>query len=158
MLGTLSMTQRYDRWPAVPDVVEPFGGISVLSCGDGASTLYLHADRRDLRVIFKQIWALTIHEEFAHPHVDSQADFPAFTSSVGKYPLGAYPLLRVTNSEWLQSFSDTRLAGLSVTPVHYQFISMSYVVDVLSALRPHAEWVDQDPIQACDPILRDAGA
>ena len=152
------MTPRYDRWLAVPDVVEPFGGISVVSCGYGASTLYLHADGRDLRVTFEQIWALTIHEEFAHPHVDSQADFPALTSSVGKHPLGAYPLLIVTNSEWLQSFSDTRLAGLAVTQVHYQFISMSYIVDVLSALRPHAEWVDQASTRACAPILRDAGA
>ena len=152
------MTQMFDRWLAVPDVIDPFAGISIVFRGDGATSLYLHAKGRDLKVTFRQIWALTIHEEFAHPHVDSQDDFPVFTNSAGKYPLGAYPLLIVTNSEWLQSFSDTRLAGLTVTPTHYQFISMSYIVDVLSCLRPEAKWVDQAPLETCDPILREAGA
>jgi hypothetical protein len=152
------MTQKFDRWRAIPDVVEPFVGISVVSRGDGETALYLHADGRDLRVTFKQIWALTIHEEFAHPHVDSQDDLPVFTSNAGPYPMGAYPLLIVRNSEWLRSFSDSRLAGLTVIPTHYQFISMSYIVDVLSVLRPDVAWVDQAPIEDGDAILRDAGA
>jgi hypothetical protein len=42
------MTQEFERWLAVPDVVEPFAGISVVSLGDGATTLYLHAHGRDL--------------------------------------------------------------------------------------------------------------
>jgi hypothetical protein len=149
----IAMTQRFDRWLAVPDVVEPFVGISVVSRGDGATTLLLHAKARDLRVTFKQIWALTIHEEFAHPHVDGNLDFPLLTNNPG-----AYPLLTVTNSEWLQSFSDTRLAGLSRTPIHYQFISMSYIVDVLSCLHPEATWIDQVSIDDSDGILRNAGA
>ena len=130
------MSQTFDRWLAVPDVVEPFAGISVVSRGDGATTLYLHAKGRDLRVTFRQIWALTIHEEFAHPDVDGNFDFPLLINNPG-----AYPLLTVKNSQWLESFSDTRLATLPGTPIHYQFISMSYIVDVLSYVRPEAEWV-----------------
>jgi hypothetical protein len=132
------MMQSFDRWLAVPDIVEPFGGISVVSHGDGATTLLLHAKDRDLKITFKQIWALTIHEEFAHPHVDGAFDFPRLSNNPG-----AYPLLTVTDSEWLKSFSDTRLAGLSRTPIHYQFISMSYIVDALSCIAPEAKWVDQ---------------
>ena len=146
------MTQRFDRWLAVPDLVELFGGISVVSRGDGATTLLLHTKERDLKVSFKQIWALTIHEEFAHPDVDGNFDFPRLSNNPG-----AYPLLTVTDSEWLKSFSDTRLAGLSRTPIHYQFISMSYIVDVLSCIAPEAKWVDQVPVER-DPLLRDAGA
>jgi hypothetical protein len=137
------MSQRFDRWLAVPDVVEPFAGISVVSRGDGATTLYLHAKGRDLRLTFRQIWALTIHEEFAHPDVDGNFDFPLLINNPG-----AYPLLTVMNSQWLKSFSDTRLATLPGTPIHYQFISMSYIVDVLSYLRPDAEWVHQAIFEA----------
>jgi len=137
------MSQTFDRWLAVPDVIEPFGGISVVSHGDGATMLYLHADGRDLRVTFRQIWALTIHEEFAHPDVDGKFDFPLLNN----HP-GAYPLLTVKNSQWLESFSDTRLATLPGPPIHYQFISMSYIVDVLSYLQPEAEWVHQAIFEA----------
>jgi hypothetical protein len=49
------MTQRFDRWLAVPDVVEPFGGISVVSRGDGTTTLLLHAKDRDLKITFNII-------------------------------------------------------------------------------------------------------
>ena len=132
------MSQTFDRWLAVPDVVEPFAGISVVSRGDGATTLYLHAKGRDLRVTFRQIWALTIHEEFAHPDVDGNFEFPLLTNNPG-----AYPLLTVKNSQWLNSFSETRLAAQPGTPIHYQFLSMSYIVDVLSYWRPEAEWIDQ---------------
>jgi hypothetical protein len=131
------MTQRFDRWLAVPDVDEPFGGISVVSRADGATSLHLHASGRDLRVTFSQIWALTIHEEFAHPNV-GHFDPPLLINSAG-----AYPLLTVANSEWVQSFSNSRLASLTGTPTHYQFISMSYIVDVLSYLCPDAQWIDQ---------------
>ena len=129
------MAQTFERWLAVPDVVELFSGISVVSQGNGATTLYLHVSGRDLRVTFNQIWALTIHEEFAHPHVDNLPDLPMLMNK------GPYPLLTVTDSEWLMSFSETRLAGRKETPIHYQFISMSYIVDVLSYSRPDAEWV-----------------
>jgi hypothetical protein len=139
------MTQRFDRWLAVPDVVEPFSGITVVSRGDGVTSLHLHASGRDLRVVFRQIWALTIHEEFAHPDVDVHVDLPQLINSAG-----AYPLLMVLNSEWLKSFSDTRLASLPGTPTHYQFISTSYIVNVLSYLRPDAEWVDQSLAEGCD--------
>jgi hypothetical protein len=88
------------------------------------------------RITFSQIWALAIHEEFAHPDLDGNFDFPLLNDNPG-----AYPLLMVTNSEWLKSFSDTRLATLPETPIHFQFISMSYIVDVLSYVRPEAEWV-----------------
>jgi hypothetical protein len=147
------MTQGFDRWLAVPDVVEPFGGISVISRGDGVTTLLLHSKDRDLRVTFQQIWALTIHEEFAHPDVDGNCALPLLPN----HP-GAYPLLTVTNSDWLKSFSDTRLAALSRPPIHYQFISMSYIVDVLSCLHPDATWVAQVPIDACGAVLEDSGA
>jgi hypothetical protein len=147
------MAQRFDRWLAVPDVVEPFGGISVVSRGDGATTLLLHTKGRDLKVTFKQIWALTIHEEFGHPDVDGKVDYPTLPNSPG-----AYPLLTVAGSAWLASLSDTRMAALPRTPVHYQFISMSYIVDVLSCLPPVATWIDQAPIEDSDAILRNAGA
>ncbi|MFC3195948.1 hypothetical protein ACFODZ_16960 [Marinicella sediminis] len=130
------MEQSYNIWKPDYRITEPFGGISVFSLGNGHTILLLHGSDNDLKLEFSQIHAMTIHEEFAHPHVDYNENIPAIPNNNG-----GYPLLVVENSEWIKSFTDSRLQGDGRIPVHYQFLSMSYFVDVLSYEPPISEWV-----------------
>lgn len=133
------MTQRFTALNRDPRIAEPFSGISVGSLGDGATVLLLNGRCGLLRVMFRQIHALTIHEEFAHPLEDGDAALPQIPSDKG-----GYPLLVVEDSDWLRSFSDSRLRGGDEQPVHYLFLSMSFFVDVCSFIPPAIEWVESD--------------
>lgn len=130
------MSQSFSPWVLDPKIVEPFGCISIVSLGGGATVLLLSTRDDFLRFTFEQIHAMAIHAEFAHPHVDADADLPTIPN--GK---GAYPLLVVADSDWIKSFSEIRLQGTGRIPAHYQFISMGYFVDVLSYIEPTATWV-----------------
>jgi hypothetical protein len=133
------MTQTFKALNRDPRIVEPFSGISVGSLGDGATVLLLNGRCGLLQVVFRQIHALAIHEEFAHPLEDGDAALP-------QIPLdkGGYPLLVVEDSDWVRSFSDNRLRGGDKQPVHYLFLSMSFFVDVCSFIPPAIAWVDAD--------------
>ncbi len=133
------MTQTFSALNQDPRIVEPFSGISVGSLGDGTTVLLLNGRCGLLRVVFRQIHALTIHEEFAHPLEDGDAELPQIPPDKG-----GYPLLVVENSEWLRSFSDSRLRGGDPRPVHYLFLSMSVFVDVCSFIPPIVEWVEAE--------------
>jgi hypothetical protein len=136
------MPQSFSPWILDPKITEPFGDISVASLG----TTILLLSTRDgfLRVTFRQIHAMAIHEEFAHPLVDDDdASLPSLPNGQG-----SYPHLVVSDSDWIKSFSEIRLQGDGRSPVHYQFISMSYFVDVLSYIPPAAEWVASEAFDA----------
>ena len=120
-------------------ITEPFSGIQVGSLGDGATILLLVGRCGFLRVVFRQIHALAIHEEFAHPLEDADSILPDIATGQG-----GYPLLVVEDSDWLRSFSDKRLRGGDEHPAHYLFLSMSCFVDVCSFVPPAIEWVEAD--------------
>jgi hypothetical protein len=142
------MAETYERWAGGPEINGHFGGITVVSHGDGRAVLFLHGHERDLRITFRQVHALTVHEEFAHPLVDSDSTLPSLLGSQF-----AYPLLVVTDSEWLRSFFESRLRGGDQSlPVHYSFLSLSYFVDVLSYHPPVAEWVSVKAIGVVDSL------
>jgi hypothetical protein len=90
---------------------------------------------------------VAIHEEFAHPHVDADDKLPALPGS-----RGGYPLLEVRNSEWIASFSESRLQGDGSLPQHFQFLSLSYFVDVLSYILPTAEWIDPEMLAPIESV------
>ena len=137
------MPQSFSPWVLDPKITEPFGGISVASLGDGTTVLLLSTSDGFLRVTFRQIHAMAIHEEFAHPLVDDDTPLPPLPNRQG-----SYPLLVVSESDWIKSFSESRLQGDGRIPIHYQFISMSYFVAVLSYIPPVAEWVEPDAFDA----------
>lgn len=137
------MPQSFSPWVLDPKITEPFGGISVASLGDGATVLLLSTRDGFLRVTFSQIHAMAIHEEFAHPLVDDDTSLPSIPNG-----RGSYPLLVVSESDWIKSFSESRLQGDGRIPIHYQFISMSYFVDVLSYIPPTADWVGPEAFDA----------
>ena len=140
------MAETHERWAAGPEINGFFGGITVVSHGDGRALLFLHGQERDLRVGFRQVHALAVHEEFAHPLVDSESTLPKLGGTQF-----AYPLLVVTDSQWLRSFSESRLrCDDQLLPIHYSFLSLSYFVDVLSYQPPVAEWVNAEAIAVVD--------
>jgi hypothetical protein len=133
------MAQTFRALNRDPRIAEPFNGISVGSLGDGATVLLLNGRCGLLRVVFRQIHALTIHEEFAHPLEDGDAELPQIPPDKG-----GYPLLVVEDSDWLRSFSDNRMRGGGENPVHYLFLSMSFFVDVCSFIPPTIAWIEAD--------------
>lgn len=141
------MTEQYTRW-------EPAAGVNA-PCSD----VILHADPADLTVLLRfsavtdgierdllirfgrDVVACMSHDEFVHPWqaYDDVAPVPRLAGEWAPY---AYPLLLVSDSRWLASFSDSQiLDDQRAAARHFRFMSFDNTVDVLTVGEAVAEWV-----------------
>jgi hypothetical protein len=73
--------------------------------------------------------------------LDESHDFP--TVNAGRYPNGAFPLLKVIDSAWVASFSEARLFAYQGTPLtHLRVVTLDKTLDVLTPSAIRAEWVE----------------
>jgi hypothetical protein len=141
------MTEQYTRW-------EPVAGVEV-PCFD----VVLHADPVDLTVLLRfsavtsvlehdllihfgrDVVACMSHDEFVHPW-QAYGDVAPVPRLAGKWAPYAYPLLLVSDSRWLASFSDSQiLDNERAAARHFRFVSFDNTVDVLTVGDAVAEWV-----------------
>src|SRR6185503_18104347 len=93
---------------------------------------------RDLRISFGRIPAYAVHEEFVHPW---ESDVPPRLKT--KWEHYYFPLLRVGNSKWLASFSESHLVAWPDC-THYRLLTLDQIVDVLCNRAPTVNWVDPE--------------
>jgi hypothetical protein len=129
-------------WEPLGCIHWPCGSVDVADNDDGLTLLVRFSDvigggDRDLLLRFGRVLAFSSHEEFAHPWVDDPIVLPRLG---GTWSQWVWPLLEVTHSTWLATFSPARRASYD-QPRHYRVISMDNTIDVLTANAVQAEWV-----------------
>lgn len=144
--------ESYERWEPIAGIEAPIAGIEI--CQRGADlTLHLYATTsyggtgRDLKIRFEpHVIAFMSHGEFEHPWNDYAETGPVpRADNAPPYTL-PFPLLRVIDSEWLASFSPSRLAGYEGRILaHYRICTFEDTVDVLTDGAVTAEWADVVP-------------
>ena len=88
-------------------------------------------------VNFGRVPAYSVYEEFVHPWDSAVTESPKVG---GKWENYTYPLLSIQDSEWARSLSE-RLIGFP-NSVHYRFVTLDQIVDVLCNRRPEVSWVN----------------
>ncbi|MBX2883535.1 MAG: hypothetical protein KTR32_26510 [Granulosicoccus sp.] len=105
-----------------------------------------------LKLIFTDVHAFMVHEEFSHPNMDNKG-------IAGKPPKSEdsiyfYPALEVENSLWRATFPDYRL-NFSEIVYHYQLLSLSNILDVLFSGEFDASYLSREEFAEIKNIFLD---
>lgn len=134
--------ERHEKWEHVKGIVTPVARALVEETHQGLVVTLVFSEivdglHSDLRVNMGRVPAYTVYQELVHLWNNSDTESPKLA---GKWENYAYPLLIVQNSEWVNSFSD-RLNGYPDS-VHYRFVTLDQIVDVLCNKLPEVSWVN----------------
>lgn len=106
------------------------------------------------RVTVEVVVAFHVYEEFCHPDMDRPTEFtrPPFSNeSKAIY----YPALEVLDSGWINSVSENRLREhRRESAKHYQFLSYSNVIDVISNQEPKASVIPYSEYENIKSLIR----
>ena len=108
------------------------GGLVIYGCKLGQDPAFVMAMR--------DVVAFHVYEEFCHPDMDrpEECDRPYYNESKATI----YPALEVVNSKWINSFSEDRLRDHQREGAkHFQFISYSDVIDVITYETPQVKTI-----------------
>ncbi len=135
--------ERQEKWQPVEGIVTPTASALIHEDDEGLVVTLLFSNvidglSSDLRIRFGRVRAYTVYEEFVHPWNRSQKEFPRLT---GKWENYTYPLLLIHDSEWISWLSD--LIIIPPSPIHYRFVTLDKIVDVLSNKQPEVTWVNE---------------
>lgn len=132
--------EHQQKWEPVEGIVTPVASAPVVEDRDGLIVTLLFSQivdgcSADLQVKFGRVLAYTVYEEFMHPWDTSQA-VPRLE---GKWERFFYPLLQIKDSRWISSLPTC----LFVYPdaMHYRFLTLDQIVDVLCRKPPEVSWV-----------------
>jgi hypothetical protein len=133
--------ERHEKWEPVEGIVTPAARALIEEDHEGLVVTMVFSEivdglHSDLRVKFGRVPGHTVYEEFVHPSNGSQTESPKL---VGKWEAYTYPLLVIQDSEWVHSLSD-RLISFPAS-VHYRFVTLDQIVDILCDKLPEATWV-----------------
>lgn len=134
------MVERQEQWHPVKGIVTPAASASIEQDDEGLVVTLLFSNiidglETDLRIAFGRVRAYTVYGEFVHPWNRFQKEFPKLPGKWGKY---TFPLLLIHDSEWLSWLSDLLIPPL---PIHYRFVTLDQIVDVLCTKPPEVSWV-----------------
>jgi len=137
------MTQVFASWHPVEGIDQPCADISFSYSAPSKLRVTMHfsrtagALRDDLEIDFEGAVGLLWMEESAHS-VAERMQSPLPKCHDLKWANWTFPLLVVSNSEWL---SKIEALPLSQQRVHFLLVSMNDIVEVLALRPPSAKWV-----------------
>jgi len=103
------------------------GGLVIYGCKLGQDPAFV--------MTMRDIIAFHVYEEFCHPNMDRPEECNRPYSNKSKTTI--YPVLEVLDSKWINSFSEDRLRNHQREGAkHFQFISYSDVIDVITSETP----------------------
>ena len=134
--------ERQEKWQPVEGIVTPAASALIDEDDEGLIVTLLFSNivdglHSDLCIKFGRVRAFTVYGEFIHPWNRSQKEFPRLN---GKWERYTYPLLLVHNSEWVSWLSDLIITPPS--PIHYRFVTLDEIVDVLCYRVPEVTWIN----------------
>jgi hypothetical protein len=132
--------EKQEKWEPIEGIVTAVASAEVAEDRDGLTVTLLFSQivggsSSDLRVQFGRVLAYTVYEELMHPWETSQTA-PRLE---GRWERYIYPLLQIKDSRWMSSLPNC----LFVYPdaIHYRFLTLDQVVDVLCTKPPEVDWV-----------------
>lgn len=136
---------------------DTFSGLLVLSLDDNDLVIYCNCGRNTnyLKIKIIDVVAYQVHEEFCHPDRDKGKDDvrPPYSNEAKKI---YYPALEIKNSLWLKSFSGNRLRHRKDDAKHYQFLSYSNILDVISNSECTASLIAQDEYYDAEGFVKNS--
>ena len=135
------ISEREEKWEPVEGIVTPAARAVIDESHRGLVVTMVFSEivdglKLDLRINFGRIRAYSVYEEFIHPWSQSREEFPRLTGEWERY---TFPLVLVQNSEWVSWLSDLIIPP---TPIHYRFVTLDQIVDVLCNKAPAVTWVE----------------
>ncbi|MEK6372092.1 MAG: hypothetical protein AABO58_05300 [Acidobacteriota bacterium] len=139
------MREQIVEWHPIAGLNSPCAGVQIAE-HNGELTLTLlfsgviGGSAGDLQLSFGRVLAFMSHEESTHPWNDSQTPQPTLKTGTALGGSVTFPCLEVVESEWIQSFGDSRLFGRG-QPRHFQVVTLDKSVDVLTTQPVRGEWL-----------------
>lgn len=141
MLEALSEMESYEKILTDQRLPDIFSEYLTLSLDDNDLVIYGCVLGQDPAFVFtlKEVVAFHVYEEFCHPDMDRDKHAPKPPYSNESEAI-YYPALEIVNSQWIDSFSENRLRDHQRQGTrHFQFLSFSNVIDVISYNAPQAK-------------------
>ncbi len=132
--------EKQERWEPIDGIVTPAASALIVEDGDGLIVTLLFSEitdgrDSDLRLKFGRVLAYTVYEEFVHPWESSNAA-PRLD---GQWERFIYPLLQIKDSRWMSLLPN--LLILHPDSIHYRFLTLDEIIDVLCHKPPEVSWV-----------------
>jgi len=136
--------EKFIRWEAPELIKSNVYNIDLSFKGDDLTLLLIfnQSDKKNdfnLKVTFECVRGFTCHDEYEHPNYPRKTKAPPV--GVGPNKSWTFPCLIVENSDWQKRLDESPMC-FSWDSIHYQFISLNNVVDVLAEDPPLIEKVD----------------
>jgi hypothetical protein len=135
--------ERQERWEPVEGIVTPAARAVIEEDENGLAVTLMFSEivnglDSDLRIRLGRVPAYTVYEEFVHPWNISQTELPKLA---GEWESYAFPLLLIHDSAWLDSLTGQLISYPD--SVHYRFVTLDQVVDVLCTNPPEVTWINK---------------
>ena len=134
--------EKQEKWEPVEGIVTPVASALVDEDRDGLIVTLLFSKivdgcSADLQVKFGRVLAYSVYDEILYPW--ETTDTPPRLE--GKWERFIFPLLHIKDSRWISSLPNC----LFVYPeaIHYRFLTLDEIVDVLCRKPPEVSWVTQ---------------
>lgn len=138
----MTILERHEPWTGVARVDAPCASV-VLVEDRGELVVRLvfseviHGNGNDLLLHAGRVIAVSSHDESAHPW---RGDYRPVPKLSGRWDRFVYPILRVLDSQWLASFTESQIFGRA--PIeHLRIVTLDKTVDILTDEPVKAEWV-----------------
>jgi hypothetical protein len=135
------LLESSEKWEPIDGIATPSARALIKEDHKGLVVILVFSEivdapQSDLRINFGRVPAYTVYEEFVHPWNDPATEYPTLVGNWGNY---TYPLLLIQNSDWMNSLSKRLITHPDC--VHYRFVTLDQIVDVLSSKVPEVSWV-----------------
>ncbi|MFC3702981.1 hypothetical protein ACFOND_15210 [Reinekea marina] len=145
--------QRIFTQIALPDT---FSEYLTMSLDDNNLVVYASGmmdEKKSYLITVEDVVAFQVLEEFCHPNMDRKRGdpVPPFSNEAKKI---YYPMLRIENSIWIDSFSENRLRDhRRESAMHYKLLSYSNVIDFISNRLPEIKEIRYDEYIAIKELI-----
>ena len=137
---TEDTVERQEKWEAIDGIVTPAASALIAEDHEKLTITLLFSEvvdgcDLDLRLEFDCVLGYSVYEEFVHPW-ETLKSAPTLQ---GRWETYTYPLLEIKNSRWMASLPNFLL--VHPDSLHYRFLTLDEIVDVLCSTPPEVSWV-----------------
>jgi hypothetical protein len=135
------IVERAEKWKPVEGIVTPTARALVKENHEGLTVVLkfseiVNGPQCDLLINCGRVPAYSVYGEFVHPWNGPATDYPTLAGDWDDY---TYPLLQIQDSEWMNSLAERLIPDTAL--VHYRFVTLDQIVDVLCTKLPEVGWI-----------------
>jgi len=147
----MNIDQSYAMIQSKPLDIKYVAGLTLMALANNDLVVFCDCgDAGHLKIFFSNVVSYQVHEEFHYPEMLDSSESPKPTINSTKY---YYPFLMVINSKWKSTFADYMLYGNHEEFTHYQILSLSNILDVISAELPIFSEITEDELLSVEDLI-----